>query len=180
MGIQILDGTGGGSLAQVTTEGHLVIDAFALEEIAHISNEHGQAFTWSSGTYDGAAADTVLLVKNTSSVRKLFIQSIWMSSDVETRVVIHVPTSEVTPTGTAVTGRNMNITSGNVAEATAIRDETNNTQGNIYWSGEIPILSTPYEVRLHSALILGQNDSLGVDYVADAAACDVVIMGYFE
>ncbi len=179
MGLQIEDGLGRGFVAQVASEGHLVVDALTTTGMAHISDAHGLSFTWSSGTYDAAAGDTILLVKNTSTTRNLFIIAITLSADVETRVVVHLPTTEVTPTGTAVTGVNLNSTSSNAALATAIRDETNNSQGGIVWAGEIQATSEPYSVPTFGAIIIGQNDSIGVDYVADAAACDVTIYGFF-
>ncbi len=104
-----------------------------------------------------------------------------MSADTEGRVVIHRPTTEVTPTGIAVTGINTNGTSNNVADATAIRTETNNTQGDILWAGELQAVNDPYHVDPRSAWILGQNQSIGVDYVLEVnAVVDVTIMGYFE
>ena len=181
MGILIEDGSGKGFSAIVNADGHLVVDAVNLEEITHVSDEHGLSFSWSSGTYaPGTGGDTILLVKNISTDKNLFIKDIYLSTAAETRVVIHIPTTEVTPTGTAITGTNLNNTSSSVAEATAIRDETNNSQGNIVWSGEIPILGAPYKIDFYGAIILGQNDSIGIDYVADPTACDVVIVGWFE
>ena len=133
-----------------------------------MSRDEGQAYSWSSGTYDYAALDTILLVKNTSTTKPLFITSISLSGDTDTRVVIHRPTTEVTPTGTSVTGVNLSgPDSTNAADATAIRDETNNSQGSIIWSGEIQAASDPYIVDLKNAVILGTNQSIGVDYVTD-------------
>jgi hypothetical protein len=110
----------------------------------------------------------------------LHIDGIYLSSDTDTRAVIHVPTSEVTVTGTTITGFNLNTSSANVAEAEAARDETNNSQGNIVWSGEIQASSDPIYIDFSGALILNTNDSIGIDYVADVAACDVVIAGHYQ
>lgn len=182
MGFIIDDGSGKGFSARVNSDGHLVIDAITLEEITHVSDEHGLAFSWSSGTYaPSATGDTILLIKNTSTTRALFIKDVYLSTAAETRVIIHLPTVEVTPTGTAITGTNLNTLSSNVAETTAIRDETDNSIGGIIWSGEIPIVGTPYKVPFDGAVILGQNKSIAVDYVADpGTVCDVTITGWFE
>ena len=180
MGFQIVDGTGNGTVAEVNKDNQLATMSVIETEFEFVSKKRGLSFSWSSGTYDAAANDTILLIKNTSSNYNLHIDGIWLSTDTETRVVIHVPTTEVTPTGTSVTGTNLNINSSNVAEATAIRDETNNTQGNIVWSGEIQATGEPFFIDLAGALILGTNDSIGVDYVADVAACDVTITGHFQ
>ena len=103
-----------------------------------------------------------------------------MSIDTDSVATIHLPVTEVTPTGTAVTGVNLNTTSQNVAEATAIRDETDNTQGSVIWSGEVYAASGPFCVDFDGAVILGKNKSIGVDYVTEGAACDVTIIGYYE
>ena len=180
-GINIIDGKGRGFAMAVDSEGHGIVDALTFPDIAHVAEVHGQTFTWSSGTYNAAANDTILLVKNTSTTRNLFITDIWMSADTEGRVFIHRPTSEVTPTGTAVTGVNTNGTSNNVADATAIRTETNNSPGDIFWAGELQAAQDPYHVQTRSAWIFGQNQSIAVDYVLEVnAVVDVTIMGYFE
>lgn len=177
----IEDGKGRGFVAQVDSEGHLVVDALTITDMAHTSEEHGLSFSWASGSYNPATGDdTILLVKNTSTTRKLFIKGITISTAAETRVVVHLPTTEVTPAGTTITGINLNTNSNNVAEASAKRDETNNTQGDIIWSGEIQAATNPYDIQLFGAVIIGQNRSIGVDFVADPTACDVTIVGYFE
>ena len=181
MGIQIEDGVGTGQLAGVSPTGNrLNVSSRSDERIYYISRDNGDSYSWSSGTFDITAADTILLVKNTSTTQKLYITEMWFSSDVETRVQVHCPTVAFTDAGTPVTGTNLNRTSGNVAAATANQDETNNAQGAIVWTGEIAITGAPYHLILHDALILGQGDSVGVDYVANAAACDVTILGFFD
>lgn len=174
----IEDGIGKGFKARVDSKNRLrshVVD----EPEMHAASEDGDAYAWASETYDPAAADTILLVKNTGNPN-LHIEFVYLSTDVDTVATIHLPTTEVTPTGTAITGTNFNTGSSNVAEASAIRDETNNTQGNVIWSGEIYAASGPYRVDLQGALILAKNKSVGVDYVADVAACDVTIFGFFN
>lgn len=180
MGFIIEDGAGKNGSAQVNTDQRLNVEAVTETEFEFSSKSKGLAFNWVSGTYDAAANDTILLVKNTSSSKNLHIDGIWLSTDTETRVVIHVPTTEVTVTGTTITGTNLNIGSANVAEASAARDETNNSQGNIIWSGEIQATGEPYFIDLSGALILNTNSSIGVDYVADVAACDVTISGHYQ
>lgn len=180
MGLQIEDGHGRGFLARVSEDGNFIVDAITAPEIAHISIVHGRSYAWASGTYSASGADTILLVKNIATSYNLFISEISVSANVDTRVVIHLPTVEVTPTGTSITGTNLNTGSNNTADATAIRDETNNTQGTVIWSGEIQAASDPYRIPLFGAVIIGQNDSIAIDFVAAATACDVVIYGSFE
>lgn len=166
--------------ATVNADGQLATEAVTSGHFDHNSEHHGRAFSWASGTYDPAAADTILLVKNTSTSFDLLIHHIWLSTDVDTRVIIHVPTTTVTtPAGTTVTGVNLNTGSNNVADSVAMRDETNNSQGDVVWSGEIYAVSGPIKIDFEGSLILARNKSVGVDYVADVAACDVTIFGHF-
>ncbi len=180
MGFMIEDGKGTRGTAGVNEDQQLTVASVNQTEFEFVSKEKELAFSWSSGTYDAAANDTILLIKNTSRTNNLHIDGIWLSTDTETRVVVHVPTTEVTVTGTTITGVNLNTGSANVAEASAARDETNNSQGNIIWSGEIQATGEPYFIDFAGALILGTNSSIGVDYVADVAACDVTITGHYQ
>jgi hypothetical protein len=180
MGFIIDDGAGKNGSAQVNSDQRLNVEAVTETEFEFVSKIKGQSYSWSSGTYDPAAGDTILLVKNTSSTKSLHIDGIYLSSDTETRVVIHVPTTDVTVTGTTITGTNWNTGSSNVAEASAARDETNNSQGSIIWSGEIQAANDPLNIDFSGALILNTNASVGVDYVADVAACDVTITGHYQ
>lgn len=181
MGIQLEDGKGSGRSVQVNDDNQLMTKSITEAEIEFVSEAEGLTFAWCSGTQATSAGDTILLVKNTSTTKTIRIDTVTMSADTDTRAIIHVPTSEVTsPTGTAVTGTNLNITSSNVADASAIRDETTNSQGNIVWSGEIYATERPVMVEFNGALILGTNDSVAIDYVSgQTAVCDCVIVGYY-
>jgi len=180
MGFIIEDGGGTGNKAKISVDNQLLTKAVVESAAEFISVDKGLAFSWASGTFNPIAADTILLVKNTSLTRNLHISVIYLSTDVDTRVVVHFPIAEVTPTGTTIVGTNLNRTSANVAEATAIRDETDNTQGDVFWSGEIHAVNDPKEISTDGVIILGTGDSIGIDYVADVAACDVTIVGHFE
>ncbi len=179
MSIQIEDGKGSGFKAQVNDENQLIVRAVTESILEHVSEEKGEAYSWASQTYTPSAGDTVLLVKNTS-VEHLHIFKVWLSSDIETRWIIHLPTTEVTPTGTTITGVNLNTSKSGVAEATAIRDETNNSIGDVLWSGETQAASPPYLLEFDGALILAKNKSLGVDIVGNPGAVDVTIIGHYE
>lgn len=180
MGLQIEDGKGTGRTTLVDADNKLGVRATIVTEMHEVSTVKGKGFMWASGTYNYDANDTILLVKNTSSDDLLEIEGIWLSGDTDTRVIIHIVTTDVTLSGTTITGTNLNTGSGNVAEATAARDEVNNTQGSIIWSGEIMAGDSPYYVNLAGAIILAKNSSIGVDYVTAGTACDVTIMGAYE
>lgn len=171
----------------LTSEGMRVIggraqtQAVGVSELEHSSQEFQLAFSWVSGTYDPAAGDTILLVKNISD-DDLHIESIELSSDVATRVIIHFPSAEITtPAGTEVFGINLNRNGANDNDARTIakRDETTNALGDTIWAGRIGV-NNPKFVDMKSAVILKKNESIAVDYAADVGACDVVILGHFE
>ena len=84
--------------------------------------------------------------------------------------------------GTAITGVNLNRSSGNVAEAEAKGDETTNSaQGTLILSPELEALKM-VELDLQGSIILGTNDMLGIDFVT-AGGTDtalVTVFGYYE
>jgi len=166
---------------KVNTDGNALTRAITESELAHVSEDNGLSYSWSSGTYNVTGADTVLLVKNTADI-DLHINKVWLSTDTDTRVVIHLPTILVSsPTGTAVPDINLNTNNANDEDlAVAIRDETTNVQGDIIWSGEIMAADSPYLVEFEGACILAKNRSIGVDYVGAPGACDVTIIGHFD
>lgn len=179
MGFQIEDGKGTGNLAEVNELNQLETHAITESELVSESEE-GNGYSWSNVSYDYAAGDTILLVRNDSSSLNLHIDHIWVQGSTATEVVYHCPTLPFTPTGTAVTGVNLNRISGNIAPATAKANETANTQGAVVFRGAIAGASSdPYEVNLGGAIVLGNGQSIGVDFVTDGTACRVTIIGHF-
>ena len=89
----------------------------------------GRGFAWASQTYNPAAHDTILGVENNSQTHVLKIHKILISSDTASAIQVFIASGK-TMAGTAVTGVNLNRTSGRVAEgwATAKADETGNTE----------------------------------------------------
>lgn len=177
MGLQIEDGKGTGFKAEVNKEQQLVVKAITQSELEHESEQNGAGYNWSSGTIDIDAADTVLLVKNTSDT-PLHIECIKISNGaLASEYTIHLPTTEVTPTGTAVTGTNLNTGSSKVADADAKSDETNNSQGNIIKTVYLAVDSEHPEET--PGLILAKNKSVAVDVVANTAESAVTIIGHY-
>lgn len=180
IGIVIDDGTGAGNVASVDATHLLGVRAVTETELVEAS-ELGDSYSWSNVSYDYAAADTILLIQNTSITQTLMIDFFYIQGSTATEVVVHCPTIAFVPAGTAVTGTNMNRTSGKSASAIAKANETNNTQGAIVFRGAIAAApSDPYVIALGGSLILGYGQSVGVDYVTDGTACRVTIIGHFS
>ena len=180
MRLEGTDPSGSGINEQkVNKEGQALSFSVTQSEIEHESEQGGSAYNWHSLKVDIDAADTVLLLKNTSDTH-LHIERIWISNGgLAAEYQIHLPTTEVTPTGgTLVTGTNINTTSSNVADAVARSDETNNVQGNIL---HIVFMATNVTVGIQiPGLILGKNKSVGIDVVDNVVESAATITGHYE
>jgi hypothetical protein len=174
----IEDGKGTGYKAKVDLNNLLRVSAVMEPSMHFTSLEDGQVFVWSNVTYDYAAGDTILLVKNTSTDKHLHIVRVICSTDTNTQIIVHCPDC-TTPTGTAVTGVNLNRMSGNVAEAIAKADETTNSQGDIVCTRLVPANNNS-ECIFDEGLILGLNDCIAVDYVTDGGSALVAIFGMYH
>ncbi len=175
---QIEDGKGSGNRAQVSAENQLSVAAVTVSELEHESEAHGTSYRWSTDIVSVDANDTVFLLKNTSDTH-LHVDSVSIANgSTASEYTIHLPTTEVTPTGATVTGTNLNTSSSNVADADAKADETNNTQGNVIGTVWLAVdrnqnIPTP-------GLILGKNKSIAVDVVATVTETAVTISGHYE
>ena len=145
--------------------------------------EDGDAYSWSSLTYDPDAHDTILAVENNSATRDLYIQEIHIQTDAAGQHVVFTASGD-TMTGTAVTGTNLNRNSSNAAPATAKCDETNNAeQGATYptrfYTG---LLANDGSIcyTVNGSIILPNDHHIAVDLTSAATAANVTIIGYFK
>jgi hypothetical protein len=159
---------------------YLNVEATDLALIGHISMQDELAFVWANATYDTDAADTVLLVKNTDADRDLYIHKYTIWTDTATRVTVHTTNGVAfTPTGTAVTGVNTNRKSGKTASATAIGDETANTQGNIVGEFYAEANKTNH-YDFDDIIVLGNGNSIGADIVTAGTGAIVAFYGFYR
>jgi hypothetical protein len=183
MGFQIESGAGNGASVVVTDDGRINTSSRQTSRFYFQSRVGNRAYSWTNATYDYAAGDTILLVKNTNTTLTLVIHSIVFSGDTTSLWHVHRPTSEVTVAGTTVTGVNLNgLNSSIPALAEAAGDETGNTQGDIIYSAYV-LANTPHTMDENSvgdAIRLGTNQSIGVDAVTDGTGAVVTIAGYYE
>lgn len=176
--MQIEDGKGSGNKAQVNDENQLITSAVTQGEIEHESEENGAAYNWSSNSISIDAADTILLVKNTSDT-PLHIEYLKVTNgSTTTEITLHLPTTEVTPTGgSAVTGTNLNTASSNVADANARSDETNNSQGNVLAT---EFIAADASITVETpGLIIGKNKSVAVDTVNTENRIAATFVGHY-
>lgn len=146
--------------------------------------EDGDAYSWSALTYDMTAKDTILGVENNSATKDLHIHEIHIQSDTASQFIVHTETG-ITMAGTnTVDGVNLNRNSNKVAPATAYDDETGNTAADAYTKRLVVGLCAADGNVVMGAdgvhIILPNDHMIGVDLTANAAACNVTIIGYFK
>ena len=162
---------------KVNAEGQALVLAISETELEHESATNGAAYTWASDSVNPSADDTILLLKNTSDTA-LHLENVNVSGDADSEYTVHLPTSEVTPTGgSLVTGTNLNTGSSNVADAVARSLETNNSQGNVLYS--LNLAGSVMAIVDLRGVILGKNKSIGVDTVIATTLSSVSITGHY-
>ena len=181
---QLEDGTGRGYKAGVDFENRLRTLSTAHSALHHVSEHDGLAFGWTTVSADIGGGDTALLITNTDPEKVLAIDSLYVWSDVPTQFKIHFPVYATNFTGTGVTGLNLNRTSSKTALAVAYADETVNAlvAANTALTLKTNELATDQfgiTMRNMDGIILGYHDSVAVDVVADSAAFECTIWGYY-
>ena len=184
MGFAITDGKGSGKDVGVSSDNRLDVNSKMGTRAYYISRDKFDTYSWTAVSYDYAAADTVLLVCNNSTTQNLYITKVYVWADVPTQFKIHTP-AYPTLSGTAVVGLNYNRTSGKLANATALANETGNTfvaANTLLTLRNNEATADEFGVQwdFEGAVILGYHNSIAVDVVAEGAAVECTIVGFFE
>ena len=167
---------------KVNDEGEGLVFAVAEQEIEHISERQGLAFSWSSDLFSASANDTVLLVQNTSKTHDLHIEFISLSNGTTaSEWTIHVISSATTPTGdgATITGFCLNTGKSEVAEAVAIVDETANSSEGTVVGTRYLVTDTNIDVDTHG-LILTTNAAVAIDVVTGSTAMSATVTGFYK
>lgn len=111
-----------GVTVPVDSAGRLLVRKLTDFQVALLA---GDAYSWHASA-DIGITDQLLSVQNLSKTRRLHIKKVYITNDnAGTASTFHLELSGVTtPTGTAVTGKQLNTGSSNVADALAIEDDT--------------------------------------------------------
>ena len=176
------DGTGRGYRARVDEDHRLLTLATTESAMSHAARVHATAYSWVIVSYDFDAGDTILLVRNDSPTLLLYIDYAWAWIKTDGAILLQHPTAAFTGAGTAVVGANLNTLSGVAADASAWADETGNTQGTILDMRYCPAAASQgVEFLAQDGLIvLGHEESLGIDAVIGGDECLAVMQGYFH
>jgi hypothetical protein len=145
----------------------------------------GNAFSWNGDTYDYDANDTILGLENNSATKDLYIEKIFVTGSTATQFVVFAANS-VTMAGTARNGVNLNRGNSSTAAglATAKRDETGNGEQAAGYN--YPLITGRYanngivQLDIGGAIVLGQDQMIGIDLTTDGTACSATILGYFK
>ena len=175
--VTIKDGGGANPDVKTTKDGKMCTQAVSVSEFEHESGEEGTAFSWCSDSVNIDANDTVLLLKNTNSEGLHMVKCV-ISTSTDSEFTIHLPTTEVTPTGVTVSAVKLNTGKVGAPEVTARSDETNNSQGDVLESF-FTLASTRHVIDL-TGIILAKNKSIAIDQVADTALASCTFYGHFS
>lgn len=175
----IEDGKGTGSkLAVVDNQAEVLTSSPINQAVLR-----GDAYAWNAITSDIGVNDCALYVRNLSQDRLLVINRIYVWADVPTQIPIHLQTSSTAfDTGAAVVGVNLNTSSAKVADAGAQSDSDAPTVGTLILSlrnNETTGDEFGIDYQTNDEIVLGTNGLIGVDIVADCAAYECTIIGYF-
>jgi len=144
----------------------------------YVSRDNGQAYVLRTEDDDAAAGDLVAYLRNNSTSKRLYITDIHISSEQGATFKLAFGDS-VTATGTSVTPVNLNRSSSNDADATALGDGAVGGVAASTFFSTIRVGSNELvEYDTKDSIILGQNDNLVVEYDTGATG-DVEVDVFF-
>jgi len=148
----------------------------------YVSRDDGQSYTFAALDSTAAAGTIFLFLQNTSTDKKMFVEDVDFITS-ESGAVFRIMTASGTAAGgNALTGRNLNLTSVNDAQATARGDTvlTGITTANVIYQTLIGGESEAH-IEFRGALILGQNDAISINYhLGLTGTASAVIRAFFE
>jgi hypothetical protein len=176
--MKIQDGAGGGKLAGVNDDNRLETQTVTVSETHFASLNKGKTFLWTS-SYSAATGNEIIYIKNTSTTSYLIIDKVTVNGVLTGLFELYQVSG--TASGTSITGTNANLTSNNVAAATALGNAsvTGLTIGNRIDLARISATGRA-TMELNDVLILGFDDAVAVTYTGSTAIVDATITGYYE
>ena len=172
------DGKGRGFKQAVNAQNEAVTRSIVETELEHASAK-GTAYSWDSAELDIDAGDTMLFVKNLGSTQLILDRLIVNGSNVICTWDINIGSLTTTPSGTAVTGVNLNrIFASALADVTSLSDETAVADGDTVARIKTPVSDTV--VGNLDGLILGKNHYLQVNQETESTSGSVILIGHFE
>lgn len=173
----IVDGTGKGFSAKVNKNNELEVKAISEPDISHVSHFFGETYMIQAVDADPAAAEYTLYFKNTDS-RDFIVDNLY-SYVTDTDVVWILTSVTGTSTGTVIVPANLNIGSGNTADAVC--------RGGAGGVGSLTPVTTILTIYggavftnlifpLEGALVIPRNFAIAFEY--DAGTTNAVTIGF--
>ena len=173
-----------GRAAGVSLTGNrLDVSARGDDRIYYVSRDDGEAYSITSADSPSAANEYNLFFKNKSPTKNFVITEFLLTSAILTIFKISTVTDVTAATGATIVPVNLNITSGNTADATCLG---NGAVANLVEKDVIYTIAVgPDEwehYATHGALILGKDDAIAVEYDVGAGSDTIAItmIGYFD
>ncbi len=178
---KIEDGKGKNGDASVSLDQRLDVSSRTNSRSFYVSRDLGLAYN-TVYNFTAAANDIVAYIKNTSATRNLFISAI------EFHAVEAIKWKVFSCTGTAASGEavipsNLNLSSGKIAEATAMAGDTTITAltAVVQIGTHRSVATGSSEMNFQDALVLGPEDAIYVEYDTGTAGIgEVDIFMHFE
>lgn len=173
--------------AEVNSDSQLQTRAIMITPL-HEASLKGNAFAWNAISANIDTTDCMILVSNTSDSQNLVIDHCYVQGDIAGQMDFKLcDTTGLTLAGTAITGVNLNRTSGKVASASAWADETASPATTIFFTfyqhlnvNAQATTSPMTRIDFESAIILGKNQAFGIDTILEpAAGFEATVIGYY-
>lgn len=176
--MKIEDGAGSGKLTKVNARNRLDTSSAVFAEAHLVAAADAQTYLWST-SFSAATGNEVLYIQNDSKTKLLVIDSISVSAVNASLFELSVVSG--TASGTTITAVNSNLTSGNVADATALADAsiTGLTIGNRLTLARVAA-NGQVSIDLKDVLLLGFNDAIALTYTGATGLIDVTVLGYYD
>ncbi len=146
------------------SDSRLNVSSRSDSRIFYVSRDNGQAYVLRIEDDDAAANDLVAYLRNDSKDKRLYITDIHINSENAATFKIAFGDA-VAATGTTVTPVNLNKSSSNDADITALGDGAVGGVGASVFFSTIRVGAGGFEeYDTKDALILGQNDNIVIEY----------------
>jgi hypothetical protein len=169
-----------GEIVEVSDYGQLVTKSTVENEIVYESERNATAYCWAASV-DLGADKNVIWLRNDSRTHFLAIDRVIMYASASSPMEIWVGTGN-TAGGTVVTGVNLHVGSGNIADATCRHTNTNVDEGQ-----GMTLLSTHQvgatneeSVEYGGALMLDYLQEVAVNVITDIVLSSVNIIGWLN
>lgn len=164
--------------AEVNAENQLVVRAITESEIEHASI-NGEAYSWDSLELNIDAGDTILFVKNLGDTPLILDRLVINGSNVICTWEILIGSETTTPSGTGVTGVNLNRGfSSTLANVTSLSDETAVADGDII--DRVKTAVSGHHIHDMTGVILGKNHYVQVNQETESTSGSCILHGHFE